>query len=171
MPVRPVHLPRPPRRLTLPALCCLACCLPSLSARAQEAGSEDPSIVVMRTVQPRIAYRGVPLGDHPIQAEATTFPARVFRGVVDGVIASVVGDEALGERGAAGPAVDALVPLLERSTSPLGSTLAGRAGGNTPLGASATTAGAIGGATRDLGSRITGALAPITDPGRQGGGP
>jgi hypothetical protein len=159
------------RRPTLLALCGLIC-LPALSVQAQQTGADsaDPSIVVMRTVHPRIAYRGIPLEDHPIQAEATTFPGRVFRGVVDGVIGSLVGDAELGERGAAGPAVDALVPLLERSTAPLGSTLAGHAGGNTPLGASAT-AGAVGGATRDLGSRITGALAPIVNPGLQGGGP
>jgi hypothetical protein len=156
----------------LPVLCCLIG-LPAFPVQAQEAGEDDkdPSIVVMRTVHPRIAYRGIPLEDHPIKAEATTFPGRVFEGVVNGVIASVVGDDALGERGAAGPAAGALVPLLERGTAPLGSTLAGRAGGNAPLGASASSAGAIGGATRDLGSHVTGALAPVIGLGKQGGGP
>lgn len=172
MPVRSIHLRSTTRRLMLPALCCVLG-LPALPAQAQDAGEdgEDPSIVVMRTVHPRIAYRSIPLDDHPIKAEATTFPGRVFHGVVDGVIASVVGDDALGERGAAGAATGALVPLLERSTAPLGSTLAGRAGGHTPLGASASSAGAIGGATRDLGSRVTGALAPVIGLGKQGGGP
>lgn len=171
MPVRSAPTRPITRRLMLPALCCLIG-LPAFPAAAQDAGREDdPSIVVMRTVHPRIAYRGIPLDDHPIKSEATTFPGNVFRGVVDGVIASVVGDDALGERGAAGSATGALVPLLERSIAPLGSTPAGHAGGNTPLGASAAGAGAIGGATRDLGSHVTGALAPVLGPGKQGGGP
>lgn len=157
------------RRLALPALCCLLG-LPVPSVQAEETDA-DPSIVVMRTVHPRIAYRGIAREEHPIQAEATTFPRRVFHGVIDGVIAGVVGDELLGERGAAGPAAHALVPLLERSTSPLGSTLAGHAGGSMPLGASASTAGAVGGATRGLGSLVGNTLAPAVSSGLQGGGP
>lgn len=158
------------RRL-MPALCCLMC-LPALPVHAQEeesADGQDPTIVVTRTVHPRIAYRGIPREDHPVASEATTFPARVFGDAIDVLIGSVVGDGELGQQGAAGPMAGMLVPLLDRSTAPLGPTVTGAVGG-APLGMSATT-GAIGGATRNLGSVISGALAPPISAGQPGGGP
>lgn len=160
------------RRLILPALCCLVC-TPVMPLQAQEADGEqaaDPTVVVMRTVHPRIAYRGVPREDNPVQAQATTFPGRVFQGAMDTVIGSLVGDSELDRYGAAGPATGAMLPMLERGTAPLGSAVTGAVGG-APLGAAASTGGAIGGATRNLGPLVGGALAPMVDPGRQGGGP
>jgi hypothetical protein len=153
------------------AILCGLACVPV--AQAQDAGDADadPTLVIMRKVEPRIAYRGVPLEDHPIAAQAVMFPGRVFAGAIDSLVDSLVGDSALGEYGAAGPATGVMMPLLERSTSPLGATLTRHAGGNTPLGASATAAGSIGGATRALAPVITGALTPAVDAARQGGGP
>lgn len=164
------RVPARPCRLAAALLCGLAC-VPA--ARAQDAGDADadPTLVIMRTVEPRIAYRGVPLEDHPVAAEAVMFPGRVFAGAVDSLVDSLVGDAALGEYGAAAPAIGVMLPLLERSTSPLGDTLVRHAGGATPLGASATAAGSIGGATRALGPVITGALTPAVDTARQGSGP
>jgi hypothetical protein len=169
----PVRVPHPrsslARRLVLLALCGLIV-LPAPSARAGEAGArdQDPAVVVVRRVQPRIAYRGVPLEDHPIAAQATTFPVRVFRDTMGGVVESLVDDAVLDEHAAAGPAVVAVSSMLERSLAPLGPTLAGQAAGSTPFGPSPTSTGGVGGATGSLGSLVGSTLVPAT--GAQGGG-
>lgn len=182
MPARSIRLPTRAFRFAVPASCGLLCLLPALAARAQspaagpdaDADAQDPSFVIMRTVHPRVAYRGIPVGDQPIHAEAVTFPARVFDGVLDGVMGAVVGDDALGERGSVNTAVGAIQPLLARGATPLGPALAGqRASNGAPLGLSATSraVGSVGDVTRGLGAQITNALAPVLGAGQPGGGP
>lgn len=180
MPVRFIRSRTRAVRFAVLAPCGLMCLLPALAVQAQAPGqdaaenAQNPSFVIVRTVHPRVAYRGIPIGDHPIHAEAVTFPARVFDGVLDGVMGSVVGDEALGERGSVNTAIGAMQPLLERGAAPLAPTLAGQRGsGSTPLGLSATAGavGAVGDVTRGLGARITNALAPVLGAGQPGGGP
>lgn len=170
MPVRSFRpCPLRVQRLVLPALCSLIA-LPVASAQAGEAGSrgEDPSLVVVRKVQPRIAYRGVPLEDHPVAAEATMFPSRVFRDTMNGVVESLVDDDVLDEHAAPGPTVAAVPAMLDRGLATLGPTLAGQAAGSTPLGSSASSTGAVGGATGSLGPLVGSTLVPAT--GTQGGG-
>lgn len=153
------------------------------AAQAQEtggsAGSDDPGVVVTRKVQPRIAYRGVPLEDNPVHAKATTFPAQVFHetfdGMFDGMAGQLVGDELLGQHGSAGLAGhvgEALTGAgLVPATTMLGPAVQGGVG-RVPIGPGATVAGAVGGATAGLGDRIGGVLGAVAPAAAlQGGGP
>lgn len=159
----------------LPALLGLAC-LVSLPARAQQAAgasAQDPALVIARTVQPRIAYRGVPLEDNPVHSSATTFPARIFHGTLDRTITQLV-DGDLGQRGSAGVAAAAsAMPALSSATTSLGGSalLGPSASGGTSIGPAATVGGAVGGATAGLGGLITGNVMQTLDATRSGGGP
>src|SRR3546814_12492119 len=73
------------------------------AANADGAGSaKDPGMVIARTVNPRIAYRGIPTEENPIHSEATLFPARTFHSAIDGITGQLLGDDALGARGSDG---------------------------------------------------------------------
>lgn len=166
---RPLPIGRFPRPQLSLALLCLAC-IPVGHARADQAGASgaDPTLVVTRTVNPRIAYRGVPLEDNPVRAQATMFPAGVFHGAIDGMVEQLAADGELGERGAGGTA--AMLPLIQRGIAPLGTALSGSGRGVAPIGPGASSAGGVGGATRDLASTITGSLPAMISPAQQGGG-
>lgn len=155
-------------------LLCLACS-PTSPVHANEAGASasasDPTLVVTRTVNPRIAYRGVPTEDNPVRAQATTFPAGVFRGAIDSMIGQLAGDGELGERGTAGAITDAMLPIMERGIGPMGAGPSGSGRGVAPIGPGASASGAVGGATRGLASTITGSLPTVTAPVQQGAGP
>lgn len=47
---------------------------------------EDQTLVVARTVEPRVAYRALEPKDNPVRVEATTFPGRTFHGAIDGLV-------------------------------------------------------------------------------------
>jgi len=122
---------------------------------------EDPAVVVTRTVQPRIAYRGVPREQNPVHAQATVFPARVFHDSLGGVLGRLVGDEALGQTGSAGvtaladlPALTGTAGALDPRAGLIHSSAAASAGQVAALGAAS---GALGGATGTIG-RVTGGL-------------
>lgn len=162
--------------------CCRLACVLALTlgvlsppVQAQDAGGEDPGVVVTRTVQPRIAYRGIPTQDNPIHARATTFPAQVFHGTMDDVLGRLAGEELLGQHGSAGLAGDvgrALTGAGPAGTSAAPAAVFGPAAqgalGRVPIGPGAT----VGGATAGIGERIGGSvlrvLAPAATPG---GGP
>lgn len=140
----------------------------SPNARAQqqdpqpEAQPEDPGVVIMRTVSPRIAYRGVPLEDNPIHTRATVFPARVFHDTLDSALGDALGDGELGAAtGSNGIVMQATSGMLRPDmlggaggAGPGGASAAGSA----PLGMGASVGGAVNGATGNLGNTITGAL-------------
>lgn len=142
-------------------------------ARAQQA---DPTVVITRTVHPRIATRAIPKDELPIHAEAVTFPQTVFQGTLATALAPLVGDDALGETGSGGVVTDALgrAGLGADAVGLLGATPLGRSGagaGATPLGAGASIGGAVGRATGGLGDRITGAVMQAVTATKPGGGP
>jgi len=127
-------------------------------ASAQQA---DPGFVVSRTVNPRIAYRGVPLEDNPVHVRATTFPARVFGDSVDRALGDLADDAALGSTSSsAGVVIDATHSLLS-PTAGAGlfnapATSSGSSiNGAVPLGMGATVGGAMSGATQGLANAIS----------------
>ena len=165
-------------------------------ARAQDAGpseeggagpasvagpAKDPTVVIARTVQPRIAYRGVPLEDNPIHSEATTFPATVFHGTMDAMMGELVDDE-LGQHGSAGVMAGAAVQsAVGRGLSGLtGGTLLGAgssAGPAASIGPGASVGGAVGvvgsavgNATSNIGNLVTTSVMQAVGK-TQGGGP
>ena len=145
--------------------------------------TKDPGMVIARTVNPRIAYRGIPIEENPIHSEATLFPARTFHSAIDGITGQLLGDDALGARGSAGvhagAATEAAMSrVIAGESSPLGPGLGRRTAG---MGANAALGGAGGGAAvggavgRAVGGGamaggLFGAL-PAIMPSRQGGGP
>jgi hypothetical protein len=140
-------------------------------ANAQTASpAKDPSITIARTVNPRIAYRGIPKEDMPIAAEATTFPQKAFQTQIDNV--TTVGDEALGMTQAGGEGVQSvLASTLVSPNSALSQSLGtqGTGGGAIPRGLGATIGGSVGSATSNIGATVTGALNGAL--GRVGGAP
>jgi len=147
--------------------------------------TKDPGMVIARTVNPRIAYRGIPIEENPIHSEATLFPARTFHSAIDGITGQLLGDDALGARGSAGVHAGAATEAAMRrvfagESSPLGPGLGTRTAGmgaNAALGGAGAVGGAaVGGAVgRAVGGGamaggLFGAL-PAIMPSRQGGGP
>lgn len=149
----------------------------AVPARAELGGAQpgDPTVVITRTVHPRIATRAVPKDELPIHAQATTFPQSVFQSTLATSLMPLVGDEALGETGSAGVVTDALgrAGLGTGATGLLGATPLGRGAGagGTPLGAGASIGGAVGRATGGLAPTITGAVQAAVGATRTGGGP
>ncbi|QQP94823.1 hypothetical protein [Lysobacter enzymogenes] len=130
-------------------------------AHAAEPGP-DPSVIVARTVYPRIAYRALPVQDNPVRTEATTFPGRVFHATLDRSLAPLLDDAALGQHGSGGIGVAAAAGAVTGLLVPSAGVGAGNAFGgpaaSAPLGASASVGGAVIGATAGLGDTISGAV-------------
>ena len=139
------------------------------AANAEGSGSaKDPGMVIARTVNPRIAYRGIPTEENPIHSEATLFPARTFHSAIDGITGQLLGDDALGARGSAGVHAGAATEAAMRrvfagESSPLGPGLGARAAG---MGAN----GVVGGAGALGGSAMGGAVGRAVGGGAAGGG-
>lgn len=150
----------------LPLVTLLACALP-FAAAAQTAASDDPYIVIARTVEPRVAYRGFDdATDNPIRAQAPLFPAAAFGRSIDGVIAEGVDDDVLRALGAGGvgasggPRTFGVVPqALGFGPAAQGSAPAGLSGAG----------GAIGHATSGIGGIVTSTLSQAL--GNLGGHP
>lgn len=159
---------------------------PAASTADGSGSAKDPGMVIARTVNPRIAYRGIPTEENPIHSEATLFPARSFHSAIDGITGQLLGDDALGARGSAGVHAGAATGAAMRrvfagESSPFGPGLGTRAAG---MGASGMVGGAgavggtaVGGAVgRAVGGSggtaggLFGALPGIM-PARPGGGP
>lgn len=144
----------------------------------------DPVLVVTRTVQPRIAYRGLPRSENPVHTQATVFPAQVFHRTLGGVLGELVGDDALNQTASAGVATFTTGPAVTDATgvlgsnAVLGSSTTGIQGGVVgAVGGIGGAGGAIGRATGGLAGTITGALLPAlgavgaTGAGEGAGGP
>ncbi|HEY4581677.1 MAG TPA: hypothetical protein VIG88_02255, partial [Lysobacter sp.] len=97
----------PSRPALLIALLALPAAGPALAGEAGAPGMQDETMVVARSVMPRIAYRGLEPTANPVRVEATVFPGRVFEGVVDGLVDRLAGDDELGDR----------APLLRQDTA------------------------------------------------------
>lgn len=67
---------------------------------AAVAGDEavDESLVVARTVMPRVAYHALEPTANPIRVQATVFPGRIFHGMLGDLAGHLAGDDELGER-------------------------------------------------------------------------
>lgn len=170
-------------RIAMAAVLCVLA--PGIAAQETSDGAmavEDPSMIIARTINPRIAYRGIPTEQNPIHTEATLFPARTFHAALDGTIGELLGDEALGARGSAGihaGVAAGAVGAATQSTIRLvflggSSPLQSRTGaGATSIGPGATFGGtvsrAVGGGTAGFGG-LVGAMPGIM-PTQQGGGP
>ena len=182
-----VLLFRPARIAVAVALCLSASVLaaqetPNASTPVEAAPVEDPGMVIARTINPRIAYRGIPTEENPIHTEATLFPARTFHAALDGTIGELLGDEALGARGSAGIHAGAAVQsaigeIFPGESSTLGSNMgmgatstgAGAAMGGMGVGAFGGTVGrAVGSGTSGFGGVL--GVMPALMPAQQGGG-
>jgi hypothetical protein len=146
----------------------LTLAMPVQAAEGDPEIATDPKLVIARTVEPRIAYRGVPREDNPIRSQATTFPSSVFHGAIGGIVDELAEDGALAERGAANGALLAIAPVLESNPSDaaLGTQSAGAA--MVPLGPADPTS--LGGTMRGVAHTVTGALAPMLNAARAGAG-
>lgn len=155
----------------------LSALAPGLAAQETQgraAPADDPGMVVARTINPRIAYRGIPTAENPVHTEATLFPARTFHAAMDGTVGELLGDEALGARGSAGlhagAATEAAMRrVLTGDASPLGPALGTGAAARGPGAAMGGAVGRAVGAGTGFGG-LVGALPGIT-PAQQGGGP
>ncbi|ROU08689.1 hypothetical protein [Lysobacter enzymogenes] len=168
--VAQVRAARCRRRAAALAALFLAVALPGV--RAAEPGA-DTTVVIARTVHPRIAYRALPAQDNPVRTEATTFPGQVFHATLSRSLAPL-DDAALGQHGSGGLGVAAAAEAASAMLVPAAATGAGASlagpGASVPLGASASVGGAVVGATAGLGDTLTGAvmqaLAPPPGSGR-----
>lgn len=128
-----------------------------LAAGAQSMPDEDPQLVLIRTVEPRIAYRGLAeRTDNPVAVQAPVFPAGAFGRAIDSAIGERVDDRVLGALGAGG-----LLPRGDSRTPgfmPDGLGLGPAAQGTAPAGLSGP-GGAIGHTTSGIGGVVTSALA------------
>lgn len=158
------------RRRRAQGLAALCLCLAAGTATAQQSPAADTdrygdqTLVLIRQVQPRVAYLPVPARDNPVRAQAITFPGQVFHSTLDRTLDNAVGDDLLGERGSAG-VMNALTPVtsLPLAMTPLTQPMqavTGRDGA--PLGMTSSIGGAVNSATRDLGATINRSLAPLT---------
>lgn len=159
-------------------LVCVLCALPCAAAEETSAATPtqatpasavpDPEVVITRRVQPRVAYRGVPLEANPVANRAAVFPRQVFHGAIDNVVGLLAADEELDARPATGLQPQLVAGTVDAATAPVHALLAGpraAAGAATPLGGAARVDGTVSGATADLGSIITGALTPALGTG------
>ena len=169
----------PCRHVRVAAAAVLVLLTPGLAAQEiSGAAPADPSMVIARTVEPRIAYRGIPIQQNPIHTEATLFPSRAFDAAIDGTLGELLGDDALGARGSAGVhSGAAVVSAITGELGPLGGAGSfglGQSAGASPVSPGAGVGGAVrggsGGGLGSLGSLI-GSLPAAVLPNQQGGGP
>jgi hypothetical protein len=124
-------------------------------AHAQQSTPGD--IVIIRAVEPRIAYDSVPRSQQPVLSSATTFPANSFNPAMAQLVSDTDLTNARGSSGVATSGVlvnsgmQAVTQILSGTAS--GSNMALKSGG----GVGAPIAG-IGGT---VSSTVTGALAPL----------
>lgn len=142
------------------------------TARAQQAPAaddsgasvEDPNMIIARTVQPRIAYRGIATEDNPVQVRATMFPAQIFHGTLNGTLDRLLGDGELNQRGSSGLALNAATQALTGPALGGNALLGPSATGGPPIGSSASAGGAVGAATAGLGDLITNSVMQAVAP-------
>lgn len=137
--------------------------------RAQDADAHaDETLVVARTVMPRIAYRALEPTANPIRVQATTFPGRVFHAAIDGLVGQLVAEHELDERASpATPDAESAIPGLARPMAE-GPALRHGPGATAPLGAGASIGGAVLRATGGIGDLVQRSVGRATQAG--GGG-
>jgi len=125
------------------------------------AGTGD--IVVLRSVEPRIAYRGIPQGDMPIAAAVEPFPSQRFQqsaaavasDLTDSDLAAAVGRSAAG---GAAPAAGQAVPARRAG---LPAQAEGLAAGVATAGVAGGIAGQVTQATGGASGALLRGLAPL----------
>lgn len=161
-----VPIPLPSRQIGVAVVAALCIWAAGVQAQGTSAGV-DHLLVVTRTVQSRIAYRGIPLEDNPVRVQATTFPGSVFHQTIDTAVERLVGDDDLLLLGSAG--LDRSATMRFGSAGTTSSMLGGMgAAGATPLGVGARAGGVVSAATSRLDSVVNGSLLPPL--GTSGGG-
>lgn len=172
--------PRPMRRLATLCLVTLVGCA-GIATAAEPAGATpdrnglqliDRTLVLARTVHPRIAYRGPAPAENPARVEVTVFPGGAMSGSLGGIGGQALGDGEL--------AITAPMEPIHRLVGPGGplagfgaamSVGPGATGSSTgaPVGAAASSVGgSVLKATSGLGTAITQAVMGAT---KVGGGP
>lgn len=149
-------------RLALPTLTLAASCAAAGPVCAGDGtpsptgmdAARDQTMVLVRDVNPRIAYRGpADTTDNPERVTATVFPGQVFGKALGGVMDALVGDSALGDT-----APTALDVRVAREPRVFGGEPPELRGGM-PMGAGATSMGMSG----SIGGAVIGATAGIAD--------
>lgn len=119
---------------------------------------QDQTMVLVRKVHPRIAYRGLAATENPAHVRATTFPGRVFHSAVDRLERSLVDDVALAELGTAGLPDRLDIATGFKAWPGAAGERSGHGAVHVPLGAGASVTGVTGGLGRVIGGRIEAAL-------------
>ncbi|MEH6418251.1 hypothetical protein [Pseudomonas sp. CGJS7] len=164
------------RWFPLAAVCAAGLSTGELRAQSPEPSEPaDPSIVIARTVHPRIAYRALPAQDNPVRTEATAFPGRVFHGTLERSLAPVLGDAELDQHGSSGlsptAATQALTGLLVPTAGNTGAgAMLGPSASAPPMGPTASVGGAVTAATAGIGDLITGSVMQALAPQNPGSG-
>lgn len=133
--------------------------------------TRDVNLVITRDVEPRIAYRGIPLQDHPVGASVPVYPGDALAGVLDyqmqTLVGRSVGDAELSDVAATGTLRTALIdtgPVAGSWATSLAASLTSAGGASLATGGS--IGGSVMGATRNLGSLVLGAMAPVVQQGK-----
>lgn len=160
-------------RVTRRAAPAMALCLFGASEIVSTAALAEPAapgeLVIERQVGPRIAYRGLPHDNYPIDSSVATFPKQPFDEAIGSISAAT--DAELSTHGSMGLIGSSIVNAMQPLTAGL---VGGNAasGGNGISGATGGFGGAIVGATGGLGSSIPStinqALAPLSSMGAVG---
>jgi hypothetical protein len=146
------------------AIALTAAAMPAVAAERDA----DPTLVLTRTVQPRIAYRALPPDQNPVAASVSTFPARVFQASLE-TATSAIGDQLLGDTfGQPDPAAgERHEPGALGLALPLMFGSGREATSRAPIGPGASVRGVVSGATSGLAGLIGGAVGQAGT----GGGP
>ncbi|WP_133501349.1 hypothetical protein [Cognatilysobacter terrigena] len=160
-------LSRPALTLTLATACLAAgpaCAGDGAPSPTGMDAAQNLTMVVVRDVNPRIAYRGLPdTTDNPARVTATVFPGQVFGNALGGIMDTLVGDSALGDtaptsldlRTAREPRMVGGEAIELRAGMPVGA-------GATPLGMSGTIGSTVLSATSGIADTVTNAAMRAT---------
>lgn len=126
--------------------------------------TQDSTLVIARSVMPRVAYRGLEPAQNPVRVASTVFPGRVFHATLDGMLGTLVGEDVLGDTASPGraglglrePRADG-VAAGTRELLPSGSA--------TPAGSTASVGATILRATAGIADTITAATLRTTPGG------
>jgi hypothetical protein len=147
----------------LTALCGAAAALTFASTPASAQQNNPGDIVLMRAVEPRIAYDSVPKNQQPVIASASTFPAGSFNPTMAQLASDTDLTNARGSSGVATNGVlvnsgmQAVTQILSGSAS--GNNMALKSSGIAPVtGIGSTVSSTVTGALAPLGSVLSGAL-------------
>ena len=140
-----------------------------VAAFASFSASADPGdIVVLRSVEPHIAYRGIPQGDMPVAAAVEPFPSARFQQSTAAVVSDLTDSDlaaAVG-RSTGGTAVSGTSQSATGRLVVVSSQIEGLANGSGAGGVSGGIAGQIAQATGNMSGALMRGLAPLAVGGR-----